>query len=804
METTARPPFVTRTTADSALAELQAVYDIVPVGLCVLDTELRWQRINAKMAEINGLPAAAHIGRRVRDLLPTVADAIEPMLRRIIDTGEAVLGIEVTGETPSQPGVRRLWLADYVPMRDADGRVVAINVSAQEITAARAAEEHRRQLLQMIEHSSDFIATADSAGRITYMNKGGRRMIGLPDDADLDALVFTDYVAPASQDFFRTVVIPTAREKGTWDGEMQLFNMRTDAIVDVHRSTFALRDVKGTLVGFATVTRDITAAKAQAAALAESEARFRLLVDRAPAAIAMFDTEMRYLAASRRYLRDYGLDVADGPDALIGRSHYDLFPEVPERWRDIHRRVLAGETLSCDDDPFPREDGHTDWVRWEMAPWHRADGTIGGAILFTEVTTLRKEAELVLARDRDELDRLVRERTHDLEQTQARLAQAEKLTALGQLAGGIAHDFNNVLQTIQGASGLARLRAAEPASVDRLATMIEKAARRGAAVTERLLAFARGGMLAAEPVDPAGLLLGLEELLGHTLGAAVQVRTQVAAGLPHLLADRAQLETGLVNLATNARDAMPDGGTLTVTAALDMVGHDEAPERAGQPPAGRYVRLAVTDTGSGMPPEVLARVAEPFFTTKPAGHGTGLGLAMAKGFAERSGGGFAVESTQGRGTCVTLWLPVGAGPAVAADAVAREAPRAAGDGIRILLVDDDPLVRELTAEQLEAAGFRALSAKGGQAALALLDAGEAVDLLLTDLSMPDLDGIAVIARARQRRPGLPAILLTGIATDPAQLAAASSLAGGFALLRKPISGRKLAENVAALLGSQRD
>ena len=526
-----------------------------------------------------------------------------------------------------------------------------------------------------------------------------------------------------------------------------------------------------------------------------SESLLRLFVDRAPAAIAMFDTGMHYLAASRRYAQDFypGRDLA--PDAMVGRSHHNLFPDVPDPWRAVHRRVLGGETIAVKEDAFPHPDGRLDWVRWEMTPWYRPDGAIGGTLLFSELITARKQAEAVLARDRSELERLVQARTQDLQQTQARLAQAEKLAALGQLAGGIAHDFNNVLQAVHGGAGLIADMAENPERVRHYARMIADAVSRGAAVTRRLLAFSRRGDLRAEPLHAATLLGEMREVLAHTLGPGIAVDVKAARGLPLLLADKGQIETVLVNLAANARDAMPEGGTITMSARLDVVsGGDDG---TAAPAPGVYVQLGVADAGTGMTPEVLARAAEPFFTTKPPGQGTGLGLAMARGFAEQSGGGFAIESAPGRGTEVRLWFPLA--PEGRADPLAPQ-PRFAGARERhtVLIVDDEPLVREITAEQLSVAGYDAVWMAGGTDALALLDSGEAVDVLVTDLSMPGMDGLALIREAQRRRPGLPAILLTGFATDAAELAVGGAMSRSFTLLRKPVDHAMLLERIARL------
>ncbi|CAH2599381.1 Histidine kinase [Rhodovastum atsumiense] len=385
----------------------------------------------------------------------------------------------------------------------------------------------------------------------------------------------------------------------------------------------------------------------------------------------------------------------------------------------------------------------------------------------------------------------------DLEQ---RLAQAQKMQALGQLAGGIAHDFNNVLQAIEGGASLILRQSGQRETVERLARIVVDAAGRGSAITRRLLAFARRGELRAEPVEAALLLAELREVLAPTLGAAITVCAEVAPGLPALLADKGQLETVLVNLATNARDAMPEGGRLTLTAQPETAG---TAHPAGLQP-GHYVRLQVTDTGCGMDAQTLARVGEPFFTTKPAGKGTGLGLSMARGFAEQSGGAMAVHSTPGLGTTVTLWLPspppaatTGSAATPQDEPLPAQAPVAAH---RILVVDDDPLVREMLCASLEDLGYAVQAEADAAAALARLDTGLAVDVLLTDFCMPGTDGLALIREARLRRPDLPAVLSTGYAGDSAPPFSGGGVPPRCTLLQKPFSLETLRDRLATVLG----
>jgi nitrogen-specific signal transduction histidine kinase/ActR/RegA family two-component response regulator len=391
-------------------------------------------------------------------------------------------------------------------------------------------------------------------------------------------------------------------------------------------------------------------------------------------------------------------------------------------------------------------------------------------------------------------------RTRELRETQTRLAHTERLQALGQLAGGIAHDINNVLQAVEGGTALLERRCGDPSEVRRLADLILSAAQRGAAVTNRLLTFSRRADLRAEPIDVTVLLQSMKVMLTHALGAGVEVRTNVPQGLPPLLADKGQLETVLVNLATNARDAMNGMGILTLAAADEVRPHaGRVGLHQGLQP-GRYVHLSVVDTGSGMDAATLARVFEPFFTTKPQGQGTGLGLAMAKGFSEQSGGGIYIESSPVRGTTAHLYFPA----AVAAPSSPyrdEEASRPSLDRntVRLLLVEDDTMVRDVLAAQMEDAGFIVSSCESGIQALAQLDRGEAVDMLVSDLSMPVMDGLTLIREAQRRRASLPAILLTGFSADGDDLPLRSDFEGPFVLLHKPIGGETIVAQVVSLL-----
>ncbi|WP_439597230.1 hybrid sensor histidine kinase/response regulator [Falsiroseomonas sp.] len=396
------------------------------------------------------------------------------------------------------------------------------------------------------------------------------------------------------------------------------------------------------------------------------------------------------------------------------------------------------------------------------------------------------------------LEERVRQEVAAREAAHVKLAQDQRLRALGQLAGGVAHDFNNVMQAVQSGASLIRRRAESPEAVRHLAQMVEEATRRGASVTRRLLAFAKRGEMRLEPVDPARLLGGLREIFWHTLGTHIEIRIDVAPQLPVLLTDPGQLETVLVNLATNARDAMPRGGILTIGARSETLSPDRA--AALGLADGPCVTFTVRDTGEGMSAEVLARAGEPFFSTKAVGSGTGLGLAMARGFVEQSGGALEIESAPGVGTAVTIRLP-----AATPDQLGEEVqplPLPAPRRRRVLLVDDDALVRDFLAESLGEEGYPVVRASSGAGALALLAAGEEPDFLVTDCEMAGMDGLALLdaARAVPAFTRLPTILLTGKVEHGLDKVFAERMAADplLRILHKPVGVEELTRELALL------
>ncbi len=409
------------------------------------------------------------------------------------------------------------------------------------------------------------------------------------------------------------------------------------------------------------------------------------------------------------------------------------------------------------------------------------------------------------------LERAVGERTAELaaanrqllaqieerERVEAVLRQSQRLEAVGQLTSGVAHDFNNLLTVILGSLQFLERDETDPKSRRRL-DMMRTAAERGAKLTAQLLAFSRRQRLEPKPVDLNETVASMRDLLQSTMGGSVRLETVFQPGLWPALVDPTQIELIILNLAINARDAMEVGGGLTVeTANVNLPGGARRPE---EPPAGEYVAVTVSDTGSGMPEDVVARVFEPFFTTKPVGKGSGLGLSQVLGFAQQSGGGVRIDTRPGEGTSVKVFLPRAAGAAAGQPPAARRmaAAQAARSGV-ILLVDDDSAVREITRALLDEAGFEIVEAGSGGAALEILDRGHSVDLLLVDFAMPGMNGVEVARAAQARRPQLPILFVTG----HADLTALKEV-GEERIVPKPFRQDELRQKIERVLGRPAD
>jgi signal transduction histidine kinase/ActR/RegA family two-component response regulator len=432
-------------------------------------------------------------------------------------------------------------------------------------------------------------------------------------------------------------------------------------------------------------------------------------------------------------------------------------------------------------------DGSWRWIAWTATPEGDAFYAVGRDI------TAEKSVTAALEQRNRELAEQIEER----ERVEHALRQMQRLEAVGQLTSGVAHDFNNLLTVILGnisfvERALAKQGVNGPVS-ERISHM-RTAAERGAKLTGQMLAFSRRQKLEPKPIDLNETVAGMRELLQSTMGGAVRLEAVLKPDLWPALVDPTQIELIILNLAINARDAMEVGGGLTVETANVVL--TDQPTRPEEPPPGEYVLLSVSDTGPGMSPEVLAKAFEPFFTTKEIGKGSGLGLAQVYGFAKQSGGGVRIETKQGEGTTVKVFLPRAAAPARREpERAVQPRARASGSARRVLVMDDDSAVREVTAAMLRELGYSVVEAGSGGAALDVLRGDEPVDILLADYAMPGMNGAEAARQAVQLRPGLPVLFITGYA----DLKALRDV-GEDRIIQKPFRDDELSRKVQAALG----
>ncbi|KII33932.1 hybrid sensor histidine kinase/response regulator [Pseudomonas fluorescens] len=600
-----------------------------------------------------------------------------------------------------------------------------------------AIEEMRFRLL--IDAVVDYaIYMIDPDGIITSWNSGAKRFKGYEEAEILGEHFSRFYTADDRAAGLPQRALDTAIREGRFEGEgwrvrKDGTNFWSHVVID------PIIDPNGKLLGFAKITRDLTDRKMAEETLKRSEQQFRLLVQ------GVTDYALYMLSPEGRVSNwNQGAQRIKGylPEEIIGQ-HFSIFYTPEDRELGEPQRALEIAT----------REGRFENKSWRM----RKDGT--RFLAHVVVDAIRGDTGTLLGfakitRDITE----AHQAQQALEKTREALFQAQKMQAIGQLSGGIAHDFNNLLTVILGNLEIVQKRVGDDAKISRLLENATQGALRGVSLTQRMLAFARRQELKTESVDIAQLVQGITGLLRSSLGPGIRIDTRFPEDLEPVLADTNQLELALLNLATNARDAMPDGGTVSITAEPQVVlelSHSDLS-------AGRYVCLSVIDTGEGMDEHTLASARDPFFTTKGLGKGTGLGLSMVHGFMEQLGGRFVLKSEKAQGTTAELWIPV-AVEGMASKPLLPHAEPVVVPRLSVLVVDDDSLVLTSTSLLLEDLGHRVVSATSGAQALALFDQGEVIDLMITDMAMPHMSGAQLAHAVRMLKPDLPIILATGYA-----------------------------------------
>jgi PAS domain S-box-containing protein len=602
----------------------------------------------------------------------------------------------------------------------------------------------------------------DPNGFVTSWNAGAERIKGFQTEEIVGQHFSKFYTDEDREAGMPQRVLDTARREGKFVGEgwrVRKDGSRFWASVVVDR----INDEQGKLIGFAKITRDMTEQREAQHALLEAERRFRILVQGVTDyAIFMLDPDGRIANwnSGAERIKGYKADEITGEHFSRFYTDEDVEAGIPKKALETARETGRYEAEGW----RVRKDGSRFWASVIIDAIHDEKGELIGFAKITRDMTEKRAAQ------------------QQLEESREQLFRSQKMEALGQLTGGLAHDFNNLLTAILSACELAARSSDKPEKLKRMLDGIRNSAQRGAGLTKQLLAFARAQQLEIKQIDLKAFFADVSTLLRPSLRSNIEVVTELPDSLWPVDADAGALELALLNLAFNARDAMKDGGELKISAKNVVLN--------GRPDdlRGEHVALTVTDTGSGIAPDVMERVFEPFFTTKGFGEGTGLGLSQVFGFAKQIGGAITVESKPNQGATFTLYLPVSRG----ADAAETRARTGAPLG-RALIVEDDAFIAELAAGMLGELGFECTITHSATEALEKLAGGDKPTLIFSDIIMPGgISGIELVQKVRDRFPELPVLLTTGYSQEVAG-------SHGFPVLQKPYEMEALASALTNLL-----
>jgi two-component system cell cycle sensor histidine kinase/response regulator CckA len=635
----------------------------------------------------------------------------------------------------------RVWAEWHVvPVADAAGRITHWIAILRDTTARRRSEEALRQTAELLkavaDGTTDAVFVKDRQGRYLLFNPAASQFVGRP----AEEVIGKDDTAVFDPDSARRLMEQDRRIMESGRGEMVEQRLTAAGITRTYQSTKApYRDGQGKVIGLVGISRDITDYRQAEQALREREDLLRSVIAHIPCGVFWKDRRSVFLGCNDRVARDHGLRAAE---QVVGRTDDELGVKGPEAafFRDCDRRVIdTGEPMVDVEGTRIRPDGTKAVYLTSKVPLRDASGAVVGVLgLYQDVTDRRRLEE--------------------------QYRQSQKMEAVGRLAGGIAHDFNNLLTVIVGNADLLRESPPhDPARADRV-NDIRGAADRAAALVRQLLTFGRRQTARPEVVELSEAVAATAAMLGRVLGEPIAVKTEPAGRPVPVRIDRGQLEQVVMNLAVNAKDAMPHGGVLTLrTEVLETTAtHPEVPP-------SRFAQLVVSDTGVGMTDEVKARIFEPFFTTKGPDRGTGLGLATVYGIVEQAGGRIEVESAPGAGTTFRIDFPWCESPAPGAEIIPPAAGPPGGCGCSVLLVEDEEGVRGFARQALESHGYAVVDAADGEAAVELLDPARPLDLLITDVVMPGMDGRELALRVRASWPGAGVVFVSGYVPDPGRL-----------------------------------
>ena len=753
----------------------RAVIDASPVGFVALDRDRRVRALNPAAERMFG-----YTQEQVAGLEPLwiAEDEREDYRRRFDELLTGGGAVEAVYRDHRADGTAIDVHTTSALLRGPEGEVTGILAAIADITAERKATEALRlseeRQRALISSSPVAIIGLDARGLIESWNPAAERIFGWAAEEVLGRR--PPFVTDERAHEFEALVERVLGGESLHSLELERVR-RDGSRVRTSLSAAPIADANGKISGLISAIADVTELREQEDSLRKTQELYRLVVESSRDLILLLDLEGRieYASPAQQAILGYADDEIVGMHALAL-----VHPDDVEPVQTSIVSMLKGGAGGAYVARVRHRDGR--WVDLEgiPAPVSGDDGRPTGILGFVRDVSDRRRAE-------DERARLEEE-----------LRQAQKLEAIGRLAGGIAHDFNNLLTAIGGYGELALARLPEDSPARGNVEEMRRAGERAAGLTRQLLAFSRRQVLQPKVIDLNGVVTDVRGLLERILGEDVELRTKLAADLGSTKADPGQIEQVIMNLAVNARDAMPRGGSLTIeTANVELDGEFGARHLDAEP--GSYVLVSVSDTGCGMDRETLERAFEPFFTTKPVGAGTGLGLATVYGIVQQTGGHIWAYSEPGHGSSFKVYLPrVWEQAEVREDAVRAARP---GGSETILLVEDEEIVRSLVREMLETSGYRVLEAPHGAAAIALAEEyGESIDALLSDVVMPGLSGQELAARLSEIRPGLRIVFTSGYTEDA--IANHGVLSPGTAFLEKPFTAAQLAQKLRDVLDSE--